>query len=131
MTTQSSVRDSSSSIIGVLRGVLFALVVALALVLGFGLLVWFFEVSTDMAAIINQVIKGVSIFVGCLIGIRGTSNGWVKGFFVGVLFIIVAFLLFSALDQTFEVGMNLVNDIALGGVFGLASGVICANMGRK
>ena len=132
MTTQSVARESLDfNILGIFKGVLFSVVITLGLVLIFALCTFYFEVEDKVVPIVNQIIRGSSIFVGCMLSIRGVRNGWLKGFFVGVFYIVFSFLLFSALNQSFELGVNFVNDMVLGGVFGLLSGIVCANIKKS
>lgn len=127
MSSQSVVSRDSVDIFGVFKGVLWSVVFTLALVLGFAAVLYFFEIEDKFVPIVNQVIRGISILIGCMLSLRGASNGWLKGFFVGVIYLVCSFLIFSVLNQSFEFGMGFLNDIVLGGVFGLVSGIICAN----
>jgi len=64
----------------------------------------------------------------CLISLKFESNGWLWGLMTGILYIVFAFVVFSLLDGEFNIGLSLINDIALGGVSGLISGIIAVNL---
>ena len=58
-------------------------------------------------------------------------NGWLRGFILGVLFVLIAFVVFSLLGDGFDFDIKLLNDVALGGVTGLISGILSVNVFRK
>jgi putative membrane protein (TIGR04086 family) len=60
--------------------------------------------------------------------IRGANNGWLKGFIIGLFYIVISFMLFSALYQNLDVDMGIFNDVVLGSATGLVSGIMCANI---
>ncbi|MDR3021654.1 MAG: TIGR04086 family membrane protein [Clostridiales bacterium] len=130
MKDSNKIDIQKNSVMLIVKGVLFAVILTLGFVLLYAAALYFFDISDKLIPFINQVIKGVSIFLGCLLSIRGTNNGWLKGFLIGLLYITIAFVMFSALNQSFEYGLELLNDIAIGSLSGLASGVICANLGK-
>ncbi len=83
-----------------------------------------FNIKDGVIPVINQVIKGVSILVGCLVAVRHKQNTWLKGIVIGILYIALAFVIFSLLDGEFSFGLHILNDVVLGSITGLVSGIL-------
>ena len=113
-----------AAVLEVVKALIIAVILSLLLVLLAALAVKLFNIKTEVIPIINQVIKGVSILVGCLIAIKGKTNNWIKGIVIGILYIALSFVIFSLLDGEFKFGLSILNDVALGSVTGLISGIL-------
>ena len=105
-----------------------ALIIALVAILISALAVKLFSASDKAIPIINQVIKSISIFIGCLVSLKKPKNGWLRGFISGFIFVWLSFVVFSALDNNFEFGLSLFNDCVLGSISGMISGIIAVNV---
>ena len=112
----------------IVKANIIALIVALIAILVSALIVKIFTVSDGAIPIINQVIKSVSIFIGCLISLKKPNNGWLRGLICGFIFMWLSFVVFSALDNNFVFGLSLLNDSVLGAVAGMISGLIAVNI---
>ena len=113
----------------VLKGVLIALCISLVAILLFAFLLRFTNISENLISPVNQVIKGISIFLGVLFGMKKVKeNGILNGLLIGFLFTIVAFLVFSLLDGQFVFDKTLLNDIIFGSIIGAICGIICVNL---
>ena len=108
-----------------------ALIVALLAILVSALAVKIFNVSDSAIPVINQVIKSASIFIGCLVALKKPNNGWLRGVICGFTFVMLSFLVFSALQNSFNFGLSLLNDCALGMVSGMLSGIIAVNIRNR
>ena len=113
----------------IIKGVVVAICVALVLILLFAFLLRFTNIPENIIAPVNQVIKGISIFLGVLFGLKKVKeNGIINGLFIGLLFTILAFLVFSLLDGAFVFDRTLINDIIFGTIIGAICGIICVNL---
>lgn len=112
----------------IVKANIIALIVALIAILISALIVKIFTVSDGAIPIINQVIKSVSIFIGCLVSFKKPNNGWLRGLNCGFIFMWLSFVVFSALDNNFVFGLSLLNDSVLGAVAGMISGIIAVNI---
>ncbi len=112
----------------IVKANIIALIVALVAILLSALIVKLFSVSDGAIPIINQVIKSVSIFIGCLVSLKKPNNGWLRGLICGFIFVWLSFLVFSALEAKFVFGLSLLNDCVLGGISGMISGIIAVNI---
>lgn len=117
-----------SPIVEIVMAVVVAVIFSLVLILIAAFIIKIFNVPTKAIAIINQVIKGVSVLAACLLCLKTPLNGWLKGIAVGFFYIAVAFVIFSLLGGGFEWSLKILNDIAIGCVTGLLSGIIAANI---
>lgn len=113
----------------ILKGSLIALCFSLILVLVFAFLLKFTDVPDSIITPVNQVIKGVSIFLGVFIGLKRSKElGLVSGLLIGFIYTIVAFLVFSALSASFSIDVTLLTDIVFGAIIGAICGIICVNI---
>lgn len=124
-------RSKGSYVAEILKALIFAVIISLVLVVLAAFLVKWFNIADNYIKIINQVIKGLSIFIAAVICLKLQYNGWLRGFILGVLFVLIAFVVFSLLGDGFDFDIKLLNDVALGGVTGLISGILSVNVFRK
>jgi putative membrane protein (TIGR04086 family) len=121
--------QNKSYILETVKALIIALIISLVLVLIMSLFMKWFSIPTSATGAINQVIKGVSILAAALLAFKLPRNGWLRGILFGILYTILAFLVFSILDDLpFSIGLSLLNDIAMGAVSGLISGIIAVNL---
>lgn len=127
-TKKHAVERDRGYVFEIVKANIIALIVALLAILLSALIVKFFTVSDSAIPIINQVIKSVSIAIGCLVSLKKPNNGWLRGLICGFTFAWLSFLVFSALDANFVFGLSLLNDCVLGAVSGMISGIIAVNI---
>lgn len=111
-----------------LRSALLAFVLSLAFVLIFALIVKLTNIDGTMIGIVNQVIKILSAFLGVLFGVRDRNKWFIKGIFGGILFAVLAFLVFAVLGSGFNF-MTLLTDVVVCTVAGVVGALISA--GKK
>ena len=113
-----------SSVLEVVKALITGIILSLILVLLAALVIKAFNIQTGAIPIINQFIKGISILCGCLIAFKGKKNNWLRGIITGIAYIALSFVIFSLLDGSFSFGLSLLNDLALGSVTGMISGIL-------
>lgn len=132
MKTAKNEKNNSGLVLSIVKGVAVGLATALVGILLFAFILRFTTISDKIIAPVNQVIKGVSIFLGVFIGMKKHKEmGLLSGFLIGLLFTIVAFLVFSLLDGAFCFDRTLLNDIIFGSVIGAICGIICVNLKKN
>jgi len=125
-------KQNSAAWLAIAKGVFVGLCVSFVGILLFAFILRFSSVSDKVIAPVNEVIKGVSIFLGVFIGLKKHKKmGLLNGILIGFLFTIVAFLVFSLLDGTFCFDRTLVNDIIFGSIIGAICGIICVNLKKS
>ena len=109
----------TNPILAVTKGVFWAVSMSLLGVLLFAVVIKYTSVSENAIQPINQVIKILSILIGCfVVGKKFESKGWLWGIIIGVTYTLVAFIVFSILDGSFNITSNLFYDILFGGISG-------------
>lgn len=125
-------KEKGSFVKSLIKGSLFALSISLIGICVFAFILRFIDISTDVIQPINQVIKFSSIILGVFIGLKNTKEmGLITGFLVGVLYTILAFLVFSLLNGCIALEPSFVNDIIFGGIAGAIAGVVAVNFKKK
>ena len=115
-----------------LVGTLVAICVSLILVLIFAFMLKFTNIPDKAIKPVNQIIKGISVFVGVFIGLKKTKElGLVSGLLIGFIYTILAFLTFSILSGSFTVDITFLTDIVFGAVIGAICGIICVNIKKS
>lgn len=112
----------------IVMAIIIALILSLVLILIAAFCIKQFNLSDTVTPIINQVIKCVSIFLGCMCALKQPKNGWLRGMCIGFVYVWLSYIVFSLLAGEFKVGLSLLNDATLGTVFGLISGIIAVNL---
>ena len=113
----------------VIKGSATGLIITLVGVLIFALAIDLFGISDAAIMPINQVIKSVSVFCGCLFAVRG-EKGFLKGLFIGVIFSVLTILIFGLISGkvTFS---GVAIDLVCAAVMGMISGAIVVNLPFK
>ena len=109
-----------------------ALCISLVLVLVFAFLLKFTNIPDSAISPVNQVIKGVSIFLGVFIGLKKCKElGLVSGLLIGFIYTLLAFLVFSILSGSFTFNITLLTDIVFGAIIGAICGIISVNIKKS
>lgn len=117
-------------VLDVLKAVLFGTLIALALVLVFAIVLKFTSLPAKAIMPVNIVIKLVSIFVGTIIGFKNKQNGILKGAIAGLVFMLLTFFIFAALNAFKDVKFSWIDLITLP-IAGALSGIVAVNIKSK
>lgn len=115
----------------IIKAVIIALILSLLLVLLAAFIIKIANLDTGLVAVFNQIIRSLSIFVACLFSLRLHGNGWLRGIIAGLLYSILAYVIFSLIGGGFSFDLTLLNNLVLGMVSGLISGIIAMLIRRK
>lgn len=116
----------------VIKGTIFALCFSLIFILVFAFLLKFTGIAESLITPINQVIKGISIFLGVFFALKKEKQqGLVCGLLIGFLFTIFAFLIFSALCGSFVFDKSIITDMVFGAIIGGICGIIAVNLKKS
>lgn len=117
--------NNKSTFLTMLKGAFFALFASLILVLIFAIILRFSNLSNNVIKPINQVIKILSILFGTVFALKKLSgHGYLKGIFIGLIYYVLSFVVFSLLDGSFAFQITMLNDLLFAIVVGAVSGVI-------
>lgn len=119
---------SSPILANILKGALIAVSISLILILLFAVLIKLTNIPDVAISPVNQVIKIISIFLGCFLCLKKLpQKGLVTGSFVGMLYTVLAFLIFSLLGGTFSFNLTLLSDIIFASIIGGICGIMAVN----
>ena len=112
------------------KSVCIAAIVTLAAVLVFALLVKLFSIGSGAITAVNQVIKAVAIFVGCMVCVK-PGRVLLKGLVSGVAVIILTYFLFAILAGEIAFGWTNVLDLVFGALVGAVRGFVAGFVKNK
>ena len=123
---------AKTKILNIIKGSFWGVAFSLICILIFALIIKFTSISENAIQPINQIIKVLSILFACfVVGKKIKKGGIFVGLFTGMLYTLVAFVIFSILDGSFNLGLNTLNDLTFGGIIGIISGILCINIRNK
>ncbi len=114
----------------VIKSALFSLIITLVSVLILGIVVKFVAVPPTILLPINQVIKVISVLLGCVIAIKDKRNGAIKGGICGLIYTLLSVFIFLILGMSLKESFSFI-DVLLGIIIGAISGIIAVNTGKK
>lgn len=120
-----------TTVFDIIRGALIAIVVSLIGVLLLALIVKLASIGSDVILPINQVLKILSILIGCILGIKDKTKGAVKGGTIGLVYSLLSIFVFLILNKTLDGSSINYIDIVTGAAAGALSGIIAINFRRK
>lgn len=109
------------------KGLLIAIIASLALIVLTAFVIKFSSISDEWLVLITLVIKGISVLVGGIFGIKGSSKGLVKGAIFGTIYVVLAWLVFGVLAGSFSIDLSLLLDFAFCIVLGGLVGIVKVN----
>ncbi len=122
-------KKQPSVFLSILKGCFVSLCISLIGVLIFAFCLKFTSLSDKFITPINEVIKGLSIFLGVLLGLRKQKKmGLVSGLTIGLSYTLLAFVIFSLLNGAFVFDRTLLYDAIFGTLIGGICGIICVNI---
>ena len=110
-----------------LRAVLISLLFSLLFVLIFALIIRWADLDEKAIIPVNYGIKFLSLLLGVLIGFKNGKNGILKGVITGLVFMLLTFFIFSAMNSFKDVKFNWI-DLARIPIGGAILGVIRVNL---
>ena len=125
-----SVKDRSF-LYALIKGALVALLVSMSGILLFALILKFIVMSDTVIATINQIIKAISILLGVRTTLKAShGKGLVKGTVLGLVYTLIAYLVFSFLSASISFDTTTIIDMVFGGVMGAICGIIMNNSNK-
>lgn len=106
-----------------IKGVGVSLITALVGILVFAFVAKVANLNSGVIKAVNQFIKILAVFMGCLTATKG-GKGLIKGVFVGVLFTLLIYLIFTFIGGQKLFSYNFFIDLIFGVIIGGISGVI-------
>lgn len=123
-------KNLKTDVTDVLKAVLFATLISLAMVLIFAIVIRFANVENKVIMPVNIAIKILSLLIGVMLAFKNLQNGLVKGAISGLVYMLFTFLIFSALTAFKDVSFSWIDLITLP-IAGAISGIITVNVKSK
>ena len=122
---QEKFKKNSSFVINLLKSAFVGVLVSVILVLVFAFVLKFVDLKDAVISVIDEIIKIVSIFVAVIYLIkRSPYKILYKSALVGAVYIILTFIVFSALRGHYSFGVSSIVDILLGTLTGAIIAII-------
>ena len=114
-----------SSFVAILKASLIGVIVSILLVLLFAFVLKFVDLSSGTIAIVDQIIKILSVFVAVLLFNKNNEgNLLLKGIIVGAVYSILTFIVFSILNGGFNIGFGIFTDVVFSALTGGISAIL-------
>jgi putative membrane protein (TIGR04086 family) len=109
-----------------------ALVAALVFVALFAGSIKLFHINETAIPIVSEVGKALCMLAGAWITVRRhPAKGWLRGGLTGVLYVLLSYVVFSAIDGDWSFGWPLLSDVLMGAAVGGIGGILFVNFRRK
>ena len=112
------------------KSICVAAVVTLAAVLVFALFVKLFSIGSTAVAAVNQIIKALAVFAGCMICLR-PGRCLLKGALSGLGVIVLTYFLFAIIAGSISFGWTNMLDWLFGAAVGAVSGLVAGYVRGK
>lgn len=120
---------NKSSSLQIFKGSITSVSITLVLILIFALILRFVNIGDNFIMPINQLIKIISIFIGVYSALKfHKEKGWIKGMFIGIIYSVLSFVVFSILSSQLIFSISSLLDVLFAGIVGGISGVISVNI---
>lgn len=116
-----------NSVICYLKGLIVAMLVTFALIILLACSLKWFSLDEKYITPINLAIKTISVVIGSLIAIKSESKGLVRGILFGLLYIVLAFAIFSILAKTIVLDLSFILDVVFSCLAGGIVGILKVN----
>lgn len=120
-----------ATVFDIIRGVLLSVVISLIGVLILALIVKLTSIGNEVILPINQVLKILSILLGCILGIKEKEKGALKGSIIGLFYSLLSIFVFLILNKSLSGSSINYIDIVAGIAAGALSGIIAVNFRKK
>lgn len=118
--------DRQNDFFSIFKGVGITIICNLIGVLVFGVVVQIASLDSSIVKAVNQFIKVLSLFMGCISSLKG-KLGFLKGLIVGVVSNFIIHIIFSIISQTKLFTTSFLADMIFLAIIGLISGIISVN----
>ncbi len=115
------------TVLQILTAAAVSVLLVMAGVLLFAGAIRLFSLPTSAVRPVNQFIKTVGLFLGCVFTLKG-SRGALKGFLAGIVAALVLILVFAVAGKNFPSFSSAALDLLLFAAVGLISGIVAVNV---
>ncbi|MBP3581751.1 MAG: TIGR04086 family membrane protein [Clostridia bacterium] len=127
MSVFSKTNKNESFVFDYLKGLIIASLCSLLFIIAFAFFIKWFDIADSYLNLITLGVKAVSVIIGAIFAVKGTEKGLLKGAIFGLVYVIVAFLIFSLLAGSFSLKIGFLLDLAFASLLGGIVGIIKVN----
>ncbi|MBQ3502622.1 MAG: TIGR04086 family membrane protein [Clostridia bacterium] len=120
-----------ATITSILKASLIGVVISILLVLVFAFILKFVDLNSNVIAIVDQIIKILSIAVVVISLNRAEGNLLIKGIVAGAVYSVITFIVFSILNGGVNFGIGILTDILFSALVGGASAILINIIKKK
>ena len=106
-----------------LKGLIVAMLFSFAVIFLFAYCLKWFDFNRPAITTIVLAIKGVSVLIGAAVAVKGETMGLIKGAMFGLIYILLAFTIFSFISGSFDFNISGILDgffaMLVGGIVGI------------
>ncbi len=122
---QEKFKKNSSFVLLLLKSAFVGVLVSVIMVLIFAFVLKFVDLKDGVISVIDEIIKIVSIFVATLYLIkRSPYKILYKSALVGAVYVLLTFVVFSALRGNYSFGLSTILDVLMGALTGAIIAII-------
>lgn len=122
------IESQNNTVIKISKGIVFSFLVTLISVFIFSAILTYTDISESIIPIVIIVLTFVSILIGTIISMRKTTkNGMLNGAIIGGTYVLLLYLISSALNTGFAMNIYTIVMILVGIISGIVGGIISVN----
>lgn len=122
------VESQNNTLIKISKGVVVSFLITLTSIFIFSIILTYTNISESIIPIVIIVLTFISILIGTIISMRKTTkNGMLNGAIIGGAYVILLYLISSALNTGFAMNIYTIIMIIVGMVSGIIGGIIAVN----
>lgn len=125
------IKPDKTFFIDVFRAALIAVLISIIAVILFALIFKAFEFGGTALKIGNEIIKLVSLLIGSFFGIKVMKQGVLKGFLIGVLFLLFSILIMRVFNSDTGGPLFTLLNVGFSLLFGAVSGIFSVNFKKR
>lgn len=119
------IKNNASFILTLIKSAILGVIISIVLVLALAFLLKFVELSDGVITIIDEIIKIISIFIATISLVKKSPYKILyKSALLGAVYMLLTYIVFSALRGNYTFGISLIIDIVLGAVVGVIVAII-------
>ncbi len=110
--------NKNYNLLSIIKALIYSIFTTLICILIFAFILNIFNLGDESINIVNQIIKIVSILIGCFVLNKSLKSGIVPYILLPLLYTVLTFIIFSALNKSFSLDITLFNDAFFGIITG-------------
>lgn len=124
-------KANPANIVKIIKSSLVGVITSILLVLLFAFVLKFIDLNSGVIAVVDQIIKIISIFIAILVLSKNVDKLLIKGLLVGITYSVLTFIVFSILNGGINFSIAIFTDIAFSALVGGVGAILLNIIKRK